>query len=240
MHNSDKLLEKITEQDLRPAPRWRYLFKDAAMWILFIISAIFGALAFSVILYAIQQVDFNLVSHMSHSGFELMLSLVPLVWIICLIPCLIMIIISIKNSRKGYKFHALTVLGLGTALSMLIGTLFFITGGGKWLDHVYAQKSTGYNSIEERKISVWSNPEEGTLSGKIISATETEFELEDFSGKLWTVDYKEADIVPAVQIMEGEKIKMTGTMRSEKSFQANIIRPWGGFQHRYHGGRKNN
>jgi len=240
MDNSDKLIGKIKEKDLKPLPRWQFLMKDSIMWTLFIFSTLFGALAFSIILYAIQQVDFNLFGHMTHSGYELLLSLVPLIWIIFLIVSIFLIIISIKNSRKGYKFSPLTILGLGTALSILLGTLFFITGGGKWLEHAFAQKITQYDSIEDRKIEVWSVPEDGTLSGKILSVTDESFELEDFKGKLWIVDFSEADLVPAVELIDGEKIKMTGIMLSDNKFKADKIRPWGGFQHRYHGGRKNN
>lgn len=239
MDNSDKLIEKIKEQDLKPIPRWQFLMKDSILWTLFIMSTIFGAFAFSIVLYAIQQVDFNLFGHMTHSWYEMLLSLVPLIWIIFLIVSILLIIISIKNSRKGYKFSPLTVLGLGTALSILLGVLFFITGGGKWLDHAFAQKISRYDSVEDRKIEVWSLPEEGTLSGTILSTGENTFELEDFKGKSWIVDFSHADLVPSVEILDGEKIKMTGKMLSENRFQADKIRPWGGFQHRHHGGRKN-
>ena len=240
MNNSNKLIEKIKAQDLRPAPRWQFQLRDSALWILFISSTLFGALAFSIILYAVQQADFSLTRHISHSWYEMLLSLIPLVWIIFLIICLVLIILSIRNSRKGYKFNALSILGLGSALSILIGTLFFVTGGGNWLDQTFARKINQYESVEDRKTAVWSNPEEGTLSGKILTVSDKSFEIEDFTGKLWKVDYSDADLAPSIEIMEGEIIKMTGKMESEKTFKANIIRPWGGSQHKHRGGWKNN
>jgi hypothetical protein len=66
------------------------------------------------------------------------------------------------------------------------------------------------------------------------------FELRDLQGGSWSIDYAGADIVPAIHIMDGEKIKLTGEMTSDNTFKADMIRPWGGFQRRYHGGRQNN
>jgi hypothetical protein len=237
MDNSTKLIEEIKEKQLKPLPRWRYVYKDTLLWTVFILSVLFGALAFSVILFVIQQVDFNIIGHMSNSWHELLLGLVPLIWIISLVIFLFIAIVSIKDSKKGYKFSALSLLGLGTALSILFGTLLFVIGGGKWLEHAFASQVSQYESLQERKIKVWSMPEDGNLSGTILSAGDETFELEDFNGKSWMVDYKEADIVNAVEIMDGEKIKMTGNMTSDDTFKADKIRPWGGFQHMYQGGR---
>lgn len=239
MDNSTRLIEKIREEQMKPIPKWRFTLKDTTIWLAFIFCVLFGALAFSVILFAIQQSDFNLTGHLLHSWFELLLGLVPLVWIISLVLFLIFAILSIKNSRKGYKFTPPSLVGFATALSILVGTLFFITGGAQWIEHAFATNVSQYKSVEERKTQVWSRPEEGFLSGNIISVSDSIFELQDLSGKTWSVNYRSADIVPSVSIEDGEKIKLTGTIISGNSFKASMIRPWGGFQRRYHGGRGN-
>jgi hypothetical protein len=239
MENSDKLLEKIQDRQVRPIPRWHYQLKDVTTWAAFVICVLFGALAFSVVLFAIQQADFNMVSHMSHSAGELLLVLVPVFWIVSLVIFLVFAIFSLQKSRKGYKFTSLSMLGFSTALSMLLGTVFFISGGALWLEHSFATHVGNYESVNERKMRVWSAPQNGSLSGTILSASDDTFELEDFNGKTWIIEYKEADIVPAVGISDGELIKMTGEMTSDHTFKADKIRPWGGNQHRYHGSRNN-
>ena len=240
MDNSTKLIDKIKEGQVKPIPRWRFTIKDALIWLIFIFCVLFGALAFSVILFAIQQVDFDITGHLSHSWFELLLGLVPLFWIISLIIFLVLAILSIKNSKKGYKFTPPSLIGFATALSILTGTLFFISGGAQWLEHAFAMKVNLYESIEERKTQVWSMPEDGFLSGTIISVNDSTFELNDLKGKSWMVTFKNADIVPSISLADGEKIKLTGEMTSENTFKADKIRPWGGFQRRYQGGRGNN
>ena len=213
---------------MKPIPRWRFTLKNALTWSVFIISALFGALAFSVILFAIQQLDFDLVAHMSHSRFELLLGLMPFFWIVTLIIFLVMAMISIKNSKKGYKFSAPKVMAFSISLSILSGTLFFIAGGGKWLERAFAVNVSLYESIQEKKTKLWMLPEEGYLSGTIESATEDSIYLKDFNGDLWTILHREADISPSVSMKEGETLKIIGTMLSESRFQAEKIRPWGG------------
>jgi hypothetical protein len=240
MDNSTKLIEKIKEEQVKPIPKWQFTFKDTFIWLAFIICVLFGALAFSVILFAIQQSDFDLFSHMSHSFLELLLGLVPVIWLLALLLFLVIAILSIKNSKKGYKFTTPAMFGFATALSILLGTLFFITGGAERLENAFASNISSYEGIEERKSQVWSRPADGFLSGTIISVEDTAFELRDFSGKTWKINFNGADIVPAVTISDGEKIKLAGKITNGNSFKAEIIRPWGGLQRRYHGGRGNN
>jgi len=228
MDNSSKLIEKIKQQNLKPLPRWRFRLKNTAAWLLFLFAVIFGALAFSVVLFAIQQIDFNLITHMSHSWFELLLGLLPFFWIVSLVVFLVAAIFSIKNSRKGYKFSAISLVGYSAALSILLGTLFFIGGGGKWLENTFATNVSLYESVQERKIRIWMQPEEGYLSGTITEVEVDSLKLTDFNKKTWTITFEDADIVPAVRIETGEQIKIIGEMASQDNFKAEKIRPWGG------------
>jgi hypothetical protein len=228
MDNSEKLINKIREGNVRPLPRWRFIIKEALSWLIFSIAAAFGAVAFSVILFAMQQVDFNLLRHISHSGIELVLALMPVFWIVSLVIFLVAAIISIRNSRKGYKFTSPALLGICTALSILLGTLFFITGGGKWLENAFDTNISFYESINDRKVKLWSVPDEGFLSGTIVKVVGDSMILEDFSGKKWSIDIKNIDVVPSVKLESGEQIKIIGKMISGITFQAEKIRPWGG------------
>jgi hypothetical protein len=228
MDNADRLLEKIKGENLHPIARWRFTMKNVFAWMGFILAVLFGALAFSVILFAIQQIDFNILEHMTHSFFELLLAMVPLLWVISLLAFLAIAISSIRFSKKGYKIPSAALAGLCVASSMLIGTLFFITGGAGWLEKSFATKVHVYESIQEKKTTIWMMPENGYLSGTIASVNGTTFELLDYDDKTWIIDIQDADIVPAVSMEAGEIIKIIGTKTSDTSFKAEKIRPWGG------------
>jgi hypothetical protein len=237
MDNSEKLISKIKEGNVKPLPKWRFVLKNASAWTVFIVAVAFGALAFSVVLFSIQQAEFDLLEHMSHSLLEFLLALIPLIWIILLVVFLIAAIISIRNSKKGYKFSSLSLVGLCASISILLGTLFFIIGGGQWLENAFDDNVSIYESVQDRKTRLWSMPEDGYLSGTITSIAGDAMRLEDFQGNTWTIDIKVIDVVPSVSLDKGEKIKIIGKMISKDSFTADKIRPWGSAE-RMKGNRK--
>ncbi len=233
MEQSKKLIDRIKNDHIKPTPKWYFISKNALIWLAFIISVLIGAGAFSVILYAIQQTDFNLLSHFGHSTLEMLLGLLPLIWIIALIVFLVSAIYFIQNSKKGYKLLWSKLVGFSTGLSILIGTLFFISGGGRWLDDAFANRITLYESIQSKKKKMWMNPEAGYLSGTIQAVKENEFTLIDFNKKTWTVRYgKDVFIAPIINIEKNQEVKMMGKVISDGLFHAEDIMPWGGMKHR--------
>jgi len=228
MDNSEKLINKMKNQNLKPIPKWRFTMKGMAIGFTIFISVILGGLAFSIILFSIQQLGFDLIVHMSHSKIEFLLGLLPFLWIVTLIIFLILGIISIKHSRKGYKLSPSKLLIINSAFSILLGTLFFIGGGAQWLENKFAVKMEFYKSVQENKINMWSMPEDGFLSGTIELVNDNTLQLIDFDNQSWIIDYQEAHIPPAVLLEEGEVIKLRGKMNSSNNFHAEEVRPWGG------------
>ncbi len=228
MKNSDTLISKMKDQNLKPIPKWRFTLKGMTIGLTLIVSVILGGLAFSVVLFSIQQLGFDLIAHMSHSKIEFLLGLLPFLWIVLLLVFLIIGMISIKNSRKGYKFSPSKLLLFNTAFSILLGTLFFIGGGAQWLENTFAVEIEFYESVQEKKINMWSMPENGYLSGTIESVNEETLNLIDFSNKKWTINFQQAHIPPVVLLEEGEVIKLRGKMNSIDYFIADEVRPWGG------------
>ena len=228
MKPSEKLIQKIRSEQSEPAPRWHFALKNKLLWAAFGLAVVLGALAFSVILFAIQQTDFNIISHLSHSGLELFLGLLPFFWIILLVIFLLIAMYSIQYSRRGYKFTLARLVGYSAALSILLGTLFFIGGGGQRLEQAFALNVGIYESIQEKKVKLWSMPAEGYLSGEIVETGLESFQLKDFQGKVWKVQYQKAFIPPVVLLERGEKVKLIGQMEGEEGFIATEVRPWGG------------
>jgi hypothetical protein len=86
MNNFDKILEKIEHQHIEPTPKWYFQFKNWGFWCLFAISILIGSMSFSIILYSVQQTDFELLSHFfKHSKWESLLVLLPYFWLILFI-----------------------------------------------------------------------------------------------------------------------------------------------------------
>lgn len=237
MKPSDKLIQTIREQQIQPLPRWRFTLRNLLLWSAFSAAALLGALAFSVVLFAIQQTDFQVISHLSHSRLELFLGLLPFFWIILLIIFLIIAIYSIQYAPKGYKLTMARLVGYSAALSILLGALFFIGGGAQRLEQAFAVNVGLYESIQEKKIKLWSMPEEGYLSGQIEQTSAGAFQLKDFEGKEWTVGHEGAFIPPVVLLERGEKVKLIGKVDGPGRFTASEVRPWGGMERKGRRGR---
>lgn len=228
MTNVNKILEKIKEKDIKPKPKWQFSLKSILIWAIYFGFVIVGSVSFSIILFAIQQTDFVLLSHIGHSKLELLLAILPFIWIILLVVFLLGSIYAIYNSNKGYKFTFSKLIGFNVGLSILLGTLFFIGGGAQWFENAFAIESGFYNSIQNRKEKIWQNPEKGNLAGTIIKIDDKIIELKDFAGNKWKINIDTAFIPNSVFLEVDEKIKLIGEKISKNSFSAKDIFPWGG------------
>jgi hypothetical protein len=232
MNNSKKIIDRIKEQEIKPTPKWIFTLKNLSLWLVFGLSVIFGALAFSVILFVVQQADFNMMSHLDHSRMEMFLGLLPIIWLIFLILFFIISIFCIRNSWKGYKFSAIKQIGISFVLSMALGTLLFVLGGGQWIENAFKVNVATYQSLDERKQQMWSKPTEGYLSGKIISVNDKHIILKDFKQQEWTIEYTDSFISSMVMLEKDEVIKIIGKKKGKEAFSAKEIRPWGGHKNR--------
>lgn len=233
MKRSEQLIQTIREQGIKPVPKRYFILKNALLWGGFAAAVLLGALAFSVILFSIQQTDFDLLSHATHSRPELFLSILPFFWLAVLAVFLVLAMTSFRNAPRGYKVPGVRLVVFCTALSILAGTAFFLAGGAQRLEHTFGIHVSLYESMQEKKIRLWSMPNEGYLSGEILEVQSEKFVLRDFRQKTWTIRYADAFFPPMVQIEAGEKVKMTGKMTGADMFNADQIRPWGGMgQHR--------
>ncbi|GAB4411593.1 MAG: hypothetical protein OHK0039_16870 [Bacteroidia bacterium] len=228
MKGAEKLLHTIADRQIRPQPRWRFQLVRGLRLLVFIASVGLGALAFSVILFSVQQTDFQLLQHLRHSRLELFLGLLPLFWIGLQVCFLLAAMILSRQSGRGYKFTWGRLAGWSIGLSILLGTAFFITGGGQRLERAFALRVSLYESVQDKKERMWSIPQQGFLAGIITDRADTVLQVRDFQGHTWSVTYATAFVAPIVRLDTGETIKLVGIMEGPAQFRADEIRPWGG------------
>lgn len=222
------IIETLREQKVQPIAKWRFKAMNIALWLWFALGICIGALSFSVILLVIQQSELRLLEHAGHSGMEMFLAILPFFWLFALLVFILLAILSIRYSWKGYKFSNVQFISLNVIISIILGTGFFIGGGSQKLEKQFAIQINAYTGIEERKAEIWSNPKEGMLSGDIQSIIQDQIILLDLKGKTWEVNISNSFIASSVRLEKGERIKMIGKMNSSLLFEAEEIRPWGG------------
>lgn len=226
MKSPKNIVDRIKEKRVKQIPKWYFTLKKVLNRVFFSICILLGGAAFSVILLSIQQTDFDLVSHISHSSWEFILGLLPFFWIVILLTLLVLAMIAVKRSVRGYKYDWWRIFGLNTAASILLGTLFFIGGGGHQLESVFIEKVKYYNSVQKNKMQLWMRPEKGFLAGTVNTMDNKKFTLDDFYGYLWEVDFSNAFVSNGLEIKKGKKVKLIGKTTSPYSFKVKEIRPW--------------
>ncbi len=224
---SEELINKIESSNIKQKPRWHYVLENIVFWSIFSLSIILGGIAFSIILYAIGESDFNLLRNLSSTGIRSFVSFLPFIWILFLGVSLMIAGLGIRNTKKGYRYSLLWVLGINILLSVLLGLLFFYTGGGQDIERIFAKRVGIYKGIEERKVSVWSHPEYGFLSGTILEKQSDDILLlEDFIGEKWQINIQNAVMHFGLSLEAGEKIKIIGLILEDNIFTAEEIRIW--------------
>jgi len=229
---SQKLLNKITAEQIKPSPRWHFILRNYIFWSVFLIFVVLGSIAFSIILYAITENDFDLLSF-SGSKIEFLFSVLPLLWILFLVIFSIISIFGIRHTKTGYRYSFLKILSFNILLSIFSGALFFYTGGAEKMERIFAENISVYKSFEERRISRWSHPENGFLSGLILENKSKDIILiKDFNGMKWEINIQDAFIRSKLYLNQGEKIKITGEILEDNIFTAQEIRKWEGRESR--------
>jgi hypothetical protein len=232
MSNAQRLVDRIRSGGLKPRPRWMFVVRAALARLAYAGSAALGALAFSVVLFAIQQAEFNLLKHAAHSRLELFLSLLPLVWLGLLALGLALAAGSARRQPGGYKIPFPRRLLYSLGLSAVLGTGLFVAGGAQVLEYSFAEHVDFYNSLQEKKMRMWSQPDRGYLSGELLETGSVQLRLRAFDGLEWAVRYDSvAFIAPIVRLQPGDTLKILGWQRAEQRFSAREIRPWSGLRH---------
>ncbi len=228
MNNAQKIIDKIKGENIQPRPEWSFASAEYIKWGAFMLFISIGSISFSIILFAISVNGFDMLQHFKHSKLESILVILPILWLATLILFLGGSIVSIMHTGRAYKYSFGKWVSLSTGISIAIGTLFFITGGAKWLEHKFETNIESYESIQEKKTAIWSQPELGTLSGEIVEVAGDTLYIKDFKSRFWTIDISSAFIAPKVVMETTEQIKLNGKKTGDAIFKADQIKPWGG------------
>ena len=226
----DKILKKIKEERIAPKPRWQFLLKDYFIWLMFLVSLIFGALAFCVALYVLSTNDWDLYRYLHTTLVGHILISIPYLWLGFLALFVCIAFYDFKYTKSGYRRETYFVVGLSVVGSLLLGAFLYTLGAGEKIEDFVAASVPMYEKIAccgARK-DIWDQPAMGLLGGEIVGATGGEnFDLKDFDGIFWQVQETDDTLEYApVGIRIGEQVKIIGEEKADHVFWAREIRPW--------------
>ncbi|HNV97220.1 MAG TPA: hypothetical protein PKL13_02785 [bacterium] len=215
------VLEKIKEKNIKPRPRWIFVFYNIFLWVLVPIFIIFGALSFSFIIHMFISSDFDLRDRVSGNLFEFVFKTMPYFWIIILIIFLFILYFDFKNTKKSYKFNFLKVSLFGLSLIILIGIMFYFSGVARYFDNNFL-KVNSYKALSCQNLKMWNNPEKGILVGKFINISENSGSFKDIYEKNWNILFNNDAELESLNL--DNNIKVVGRKIDDNNFYAEHIR----------------
>ena len=227
---SEKVLKKIEKENIKPKPQWYFLLKNYLIWLMFGISIVLGSLAFSMILFMIRQLDWDIYHYLGDSFLKTLFISLPYLWLIFLILFIIIAYYNFINTKRGYRFRFITIILISLIVSVVLGTGLYFNGFSENIENIFFEKIPYYHKLIYTCEKQWMHPEKGLLAGNI---TETELSkkkihLIDFNEKHWEIDIRNSLWKGKLQPVKDLKIKLIGKMIDDKHFQAIEIRPWRG------------
>lgn len=223
------VLKTIKEKHIKPKPRWTFLLKDYAIWILGACSLVVGGLAFAVVIYMIRNNDWEVYENINGSLPQFVILTMPYFWLVFLAIFILAAHYNFKHTKTGYRYRLPAVIGVSVVLSAVLGGALYGAGVGRAIDDVLSENAPGfYRVLINPRLDMWACPERGLLLGLITDVrSREEFELLDFNRQIWVVSAQNAKIPPFIKIETGGRIKMIGEKTGEDKFHALIIMPVG-------------
>jgi len=220
---SDKVLDKIKKEHIRPRPRWQFWLRDGGQWAGFVMLLLLAAFALGLLWYFWSDGPWL------HGGRSMglffgpmplaLLGLVALGWVLASI--------DFSSTGRGYRYPLIKIGAALLLLAVVSGWALNFLGVSQRMDRAFSN-SPLYQDRESYMKNVWQRPSEGLLAGEISSVgTDGRFTFRDFDGRDWLVDGSGAvwrhGLVPAI----GARVKLIGTPRGG-NFTAEEVRPWMG------------
>lgn len=226
---AERVLERIDTEHMRPRPRWAFVFENYFFWGLGVVAVILGALAFSAIIFEVQNADWQYAFITHNDIFSFALDVVPLVWIGVLALFIGIGYVNVKRTQHGYRYPLLVIAIAAVLASLALGSALYVRGFGASIESATGNTPL-FNSIVEKQQRWWLAPARGLLGGTVIESTPdvSSFTLRDSSGAVWSIDASDLNPHDLAAVAHGGMVHVVGvpTVATSSQFHACFVFPW--------------
>jgi len=225
---SNEVLKKIKDNNIKPKPRWYFITKNYFIWLIFGISIILGSFAFSMVLFIIKQLDWDIYHYIGESFLKTVFVSLPYLWLIFLVLFTGVAYYNFIHTKRGYRFKFISILLISLVISIALGTGIYFNGFSERLENVFLEKIPYYNRLVYSCEEQWMRPGRGLLAGTIIEIglPENSFILRDLKNNRWKIVADKVTWKGKITPVTGLKIKLIGKVINDNNFAAMEIRPW--------------
>ena len=226
----DKVMNRIECEKICPRSKTFFQTRECGVWALWIGSVILGALSVAVTLFVISHRQYALYEATHENFFTFMVEALPYLWIIAFALMVGVAVYNLRHTKSGYRYPLWQIFGSSVVLSLAGGAALHIFGFGYNIDHKLGQQMSMYNSQEKIEMSMWQDPDDGRLLGRMIEAPKPPMltaTFADVSGQTWNIDMRE--LAPHEQdlLMREDNVRLIGVIdRDTMLFHSCGAFPW--------------
>lgn len=222
---ANKILKAIHDKQLKPKGRWQFILKNVFMWTAGIVALLFSALAFSVMMYLINNLDLAFATNRDTSALKVLFMTLPYFWVFFIGAFIFVVYYQVRHTRKGYLYTVPKIIITSIVISILLGAGFSLAGLGEKIDQTISSNSPFYGEIINPQMHFWSMPEEGRLVGVVKDVSGDALRLIDKDGKIWQLSFDEN--MQTSSFRENMPIRLQGEKIGESEFEVLRIMPLG-------------
>lgn len=223
----EKILEKIKNKEIAKKPRWFFAIKNSIFWMFWAASVVIGSISFAVIIFLIDDYDWDIYPQLNTSLEEHVLKSLPYIWIVLLGICVWLAYREFKNTKSGYRFMPYFIIGGSVCVSIVLGSAAYAFGIGEWMDEFTSKVIPPYRTVMRTKFDIWRRPDIGLIAGRIGNQIDDDvFEFVDLQQNRWRIDITDALWRAPVPLMPGMQVRIIGELGAPGMFRVNEIRPW--------------
>lgn len=225
-----RVLDRIKGEGLSPRPRWEFIFKNYAFWILGAFAVALGAFAFAAALFELENASWRFYVATHQDFITFFLSVAPFLWVVALALFVLLGYVNIRRTKRGYRYP-LAVIAFGAILtSIALGTGLYAAGFGAEIEEALGDHPPFYRPILAEEHDWWMAPGKGLLGGTVVSVASStgSFVVRDFGGAFWTVDASDLRGNDLITLSRGGQVRVVGTPVTGSStvFHACFLFPW--------------
>ena len=202
----------------KPSISVRVTFKPA-------ISAIIRYLSVAAIIYAIQDLETTGGRGLDEMPLDDFFTYLPYVWIGSLALFVASAILSVRQTRRGYRYPVSYLVTAALALSLALGVALHFADAGSAVHDFLSRNIALYDRLTRFSETRHNAPAEGFLAGRILLGDAKILVVTDFDGATWTVDITGAELKKN-NLVTDEDIAVEGEATGPGAFKARLVRDW--------------
>lgn len=226
---STRVFSRIAAARLKPRPRWMFRALHACSWIAYGLSVLLASVCGALCLLLLGETPWEVAALVARDPrIGVLLALLPLFWFCSLVFALILAFVNARHTRRGYRWHAWTIVVGSLSVSVVLGVFIHVSGIGDRIERSVERKVPPYSTASDERHALWAHPEQGVLAGTVEEMQSGAFLLRDPLGSVWTVDVRMARISRGIMLGTGVSLSLKGTIAGDELFRAVDVRFWRG------------